>query len=98
MPNARKKDVDSLLADADFLRFKLEESRAGLECEPLVIPYDHGGGQSGMRKNPAFDAYEAMLKSFCQVVRTLKECGDMPKEDDTVVKFEQFAKSMRKHA
>ena len=93
------KDAKSLIADAEFMRGKLQEARAELENEPLTVEYDNGGGQRGTRRNPAFDAYESLLKTFCTTVRTLKEIGsDGSEQDDRVVRFEQFAKTMRKHA
>lgn len=94
-----REDTESLIAEAAFMRAKLEETRAGLESEPLVIEYDNGGGQSGIRKNPAYDAYEALVKTYCTTVRTLKDvAGNEPEIKPEVLKFEQFAKSMRKHA
>ena len=93
------KDASSLVADAEFMRGKLSDMRGELADAPLVIPYDNGGGQKGTRKNPAFDAYESLLKTFCTAVRTLKEIGTgEPETDERVIKFEAFAQSMRKHA
>lgn len=94
-----KKDAESLIADAEFMRAKLETAREALKDAPLTIEYDNGGGQSGIRKNPDIDAYESLLKTFCTTVRTLKEIGTGGTEqDERVMRFEQFAKSMRKHA
>ena len=47
-----------------FMADKLKESRKTLKDEPLAIPYDNGGGQSGIRENPHFTAYEKLLTSY----------------------------------
>lgn len=47
-----------------FMAKKLEETRIKLENEPLVIPYDNGGGQSGIRENPQYTAYEKLMSTY----------------------------------
>ena len=47
-----------------FMAKKLKESRALMKNEPIVIEYDNGGGQSGIRENPKFKAYESLWKSY----------------------------------
>lgn len=56
-----------------FMAKKLEETRIKLENEPLVIPYDNGGGQSGIRENPQFVAYEHLLAAYNKSLRQLNE-------------------------
>ena len=53
-----------------FMAAKLEESRKAMENEPIVIPYDNGGGQSGIRENPHYTAYEKLMASY---VRSLDQ-------------------------
>lgn len=47
-----------------FMASKLEETRLSLENEPLTIPYDNGGGQTGIRENPKFAAYEKLMSTY----------------------------------
>ena len=56
-----------------FMAKKLEESRKMMEYEPLVIEYDNGGGQCGIRENPHFTAYEHLLASYNKALRQLTE-------------------------
>lgn len=56
-----------------FMAKKLEESRKMMEDEPLVIEYDNGGGQCGIRENPHFTAYEHLLASYNKALRQLTE-------------------------
>lgn len=54
-----------------FMAKKLTESRIALKKEPLVIEYDNGGGQCGIRENPHYVAYEHLLASYTKALRQL---------------------------
>ena len=56
-----------------FMARKLEESRKLLKNEPLVVEYNNGGGQYGIRENPHFTAYEHLLTSYNKALRQLTE-------------------------
>ena len=56
-----------------FIERKLAETRAGLANGAVVISYDNGGGQTGIRRNPAFDGYNALLASFTRALAALSE-------------------------
>lgn len=56
-----------------FMADKLKESKVGLEGQPIVIPYDNGGGQVGIRENPAFSAYEKLLTSYTKSLAALRD-------------------------
>lgn len=65
-----------------FMAKKLKESKAGLRNQAIVIPYDNGGGQTGIRENPAFTAYEKLLATYTKSLTALRDViGDnSPKE------------------
>ena len=56
-----------------FMSDKLKESREAMKNEPLVIPYDNGGGQSGIRENPHYVAYERLVGTYTKSLRQLTE-------------------------
>ena len=56
-----------------FMAAKLEESRKAMENEPIVIPYDNGGGQAGIRENPHYSAYEKLVSTYSKSLRQLTE-------------------------
>lgn len=68
---ATNKNLAELEAQAEFQRGQLEASRKRLANEPLVIEYDNGGGQSGIRENPEWTAYEKLLKSYHATLRAI---------------------------
>ena len=41
-----------------------EDAREDIAGDGLTTEYDNGGGQTGVRENPAFKAYEALWKSY----------------------------------
>lgn len=68
-----KRDIDTLTADAAFMRAKLAETREALADQEVVMPYDNGGGQSGIRANPAFGEYEKLNASYLRTLAALEE-------------------------
>lgn len=56
-----------------FMAEKLKEARATMKNEPLVIDYDNGGGQTGIRENPHFVAFEHLMASYTKSLKQLTE-------------------------
>ena len=72
---ASKKDQALVLADNVIaMEDKLDETRAKIWGMDVVIPYDNGGGQKGLRDNPAYKSYERLLSSY---ERTLQQLDAM---------------------
>ena len=56
-----------------FMAAKLEESRKLMANEPIVVPYDNGGGQTGMRENPHFSAFEKLINTYTRSLAQLTQ-------------------------
>ena len=56
-----------------FMAGKLKEARENMKNEELVVPYDNGGGQTGLRENPHFSAYEKLMATYTKSLRQLTE-------------------------
>ena len=56
-----------------FMADKLKEARVTMKNEPLVIDYDNGGGQTGIRENPHFVAFEHLMASYTKSLKQLTE-------------------------
>ena len=54
-----------------FMAEKLDQTREDLTYQPIAIPYDNGGGQTGIRENPVFAAYEKLLSSYTKTISAL---------------------------
>jgi hypothetical protein len=56
-----------------FMAEKLKEAREAMKDEELIIPYDNGGGQMGIRENPHFTAFEKLMVTYTKSLRQLTE-------------------------
>lgn len=62
-----KKQYEMLLPVVEnvaWMKVKLEDAREEIAEGKLVVDYDNGGGQSGVRENPVFKAYEGLWKAY----------------------------------
>lgn len=83
-----------LEAQIQFLTEKLKEERVILQHESIVVDYDNGGGQTGVKKNPRFEAYSTLMATY---VRTLKyyaeQYADENSENETV--FDEMIRQLK---
>jgi len=72
---------------------KLRAEGAKMAGEDLIIEYDNGGGQSGIRENPYYVAYEKLLNCYTKNLMALKEligeqaAGEVTSLDDIRARF-----------
>ena len=65
--------AEQLAEEVLWMADRLTANRAAIGNAPIVIPYDNGGGQTGVRRNPAFDAYESLVNSFVRALTALDD-------------------------
>ena len=56
-----------------WMEAKLEDARRVIGKSSVAITYDNGGGQKGIRKNPAFDGYNSLMSSYTKALKQLCE-------------------------
>lgn len=56
--------LEPVIDNVAWMRAKLDEVRAEIVDEGIVIAYDNGGGQTGVRENPAYKGYESLWRSY----------------------------------
>lgn len=61
-----KKQIESM---ATRLLHEVEK----IPSEPLVMEYNNGGGQSGIRENPFYPAYEKLLSAYTKALAAYKD-------------------------
>lgn len=84
LPEHERDHVRELAEDVLFMRGKLAETRRALENSAVVIPYDNGGGQTGIRANPAFGEYQKLLRTYTATLAELRGiigAAEKPKAD-----------------
>lgn len=64
MSGKLKSQAIALAQNVLFMADKLNETRQNAADMPIVIAYDNGGGQKGIRKNPVFEAYSQLFNSY----------------------------------
>lgn len=81
-----------------FMRRKLKQARDCIGDEEIVIPYDNGGGQAGIRANPAYAEYERLHKTYAAAIRTLLDLvpeKQASKGKANVSKLDKMASSLK---
>ncbi len=75
------KDAETLKNQLKVMADKLKEAADQLPYEDLVVEYDNGGGQSGIRENPFYSAYTKLLTSYTKALASFKSiAGDQHAE------------------
>ena len=77
---AKSAELRALEKQTRFIRKALDAQMLKLEHEPLAVEYDNGGGQSGIRENPEWTAYEKLLKSYHASLRAIAAQNGTAKE------------------
>ena len=75
---SRMKMLEPVIENVAWMKIKLDQAREKIKNSGIVMPYDNGGGQTGIRENPAFKGYEALWKSYMAGMSKLLEA--MPPE------------------
>ena len=70
------KDIDVLKKQLRLMADRLITERASIPYAPLVIEYDNGGGQAGIRENPFYPAYEKLLSSYTKTLKAAQEMSN----------------------
>ena len=68
-----------VIENTSWMKVKLDEAREKIKTSSVVIPYDNGGNQKGIRENPLFKGYHSLFKSYMSGMNVL--ISFMPKID-----------------
>lgn len=74
----RIKLLNPVIVNTAWMKAKLDDAREAVKNSQIVIAYDNGGNQKGIRINPLFTGYEALWKSYMQGMSKIVEC--LPQE------------------
>ena len=79
----RMKLMEPVIWNTAWMKAKLDDAMEAIKHSNVVISYDNGGGQKGIRENPLFKGYEALWKSYMLGMTRIMDC--LPQE---IVKHE----------
>lgn len=76
VPDALRPYAVELAENVIFQCGKLAETRRAMQKNnsQLVVPYNNGGGQSGIRKSPIYEAYNQLMANYR---KSLQQLDDM---------------------
>lgn len=64
VPQDRIDLLTTIIDNTAWMKIKLDDTREKVKNSSVVIPYDNGGGQRGIRENPLYKGYESLFKSY----------------------------------
>ena len=70
--------LDSVIDNTAWMKAKLDDTREQIRNTSVAIPYDNGGGQTGIRENPLFKGYSGLWKSYMSGMKTIM--ASLPRE------------------
>lgn len=75
IPEKVRPYVIELAENVIFQCRKLAETRKAMDNgkTQLVVAYDNGGGQRGIRKNPIYEAYNLLMQNYRRSLQQLEE-------------------------
>lgn len=56
--------LEPIIVNTAWMKAKLDDAREAIKNSNIVISYDNGGGQKGIRENPLFKGYESLWRSY----------------------------------
>ena len=70
----RIKMLEPVILNTAWMKAKLDDAREVIKNSNVVIPYDNGGGQTGIRENPVFKGYESLWKAYMNGMERILSC------------------------
>ncbi len=71
-----------IILNTAWMKAKLDDARGAIKNSNIVVAYDNGGGQKGIRENPLFKGYENLWRSYMAGMSKIIDC--LPDEIATV--------------
>lgn len=60
----KMKLLETVIENTAFMKAKLDQVIEQAAMADIVVEYDNGGGQKGIRKNPIFEGYRGLWQSY----------------------------------
>lgn len=86
---SRIDSLRSIIENVAWMKIKLDAARDAIKNSNVVIPYDNGGGQKGLRENPMYKGYESLWKSYMSGMDKILSCLPQPVAETEIVEEEK---------
>lgn len=70
--------LEPIIENTAWMKAKLDETREQIRASGVAIPYNNGGGQTGIRENPLFKGYTNLWKAYMSGMNIIMAA--LPKE------------------
>ena len=70
----RMQVMEPVILNTAWMKAKLDDAREAIKNSQIVISYDNGGGQKGIRENPLFKGYESLWKAYMNGMDRILAC------------------------
>lgn len=90
----RQKALEGVIQNAAFMRVSLDDTIKEIVDAEVVVEYDNGGGQTGVRENPLFSAYEKLFAKYLAAMNTILESLPEEKAAEALPPEEERPKNM----
>jgi len=74
LSDKRMRVLEPIILNTSWMKAKLDDARDAIKNSNVVMPYDNGGGQKGIRENPLFKGYESLFKSYMSGMDRILSC------------------------
>ena len=81
--------LGSVIKNTAWMKAKLDDTRDQIRNTSVAIPYDNGGGQTGIRENPLFKGYSALWKSYMSGMNTIMSLLPREAADSEIAQIEK---------
>ena len=76
-----------VIENTAWMKAKLDDAREQIRGSSIVIPYNNGGGQKGLRENPLFKGYENLWRCYAAGMNKILDA--IPQEAQAEIKREE---------
>lgn len=63
-----------VIENTAWMKVKLDDARIAVKNSQIVVAYNNGGNQTGIRENPLFKGYESLWKSYMKGMEKIIDC------------------------
>lgn len=73
VPEHHIKLREAMIGNVAWMKIKLDDAREAIRSSELIVEYDNGGGQKGIRENPFLKSYENLWRSYVNGMKIIFE-------------------------
>ena len=85
----KMKLLETVIDNTAFMKAKLDQVKEQVSTADIVVEYDNGGGQKGIRKNPIFEGYRGLWQSYMMGMGRILDAIPEEQQKEITAKMEE---------